>query len=185
MESQLHEDTFSLSEVHPSAIRGSSASVLPSSGTSVKSSITGSLVPVSSFSSNSATTVVPSPTPAPNPLPVMIKDKPSDMGIKNITDKESWTEAKKIIDARLRRAPYWPGESKALVMTDLNAAASIWWEEVIAYYCKPPVSDLFVKKHCFDGKGSEMIAHMDQHSNPSGAVDSLSYIFDLIDIKQT
>ena len=38
-----------------------------------------------------------------------IKDKPSDMGIKPITDKDSWTDAKKIIDARLRRAPYWPG----------------------------------------------------------------------------
>jgi len=29
-----------------------------------------------------------------------------------------------------------------------------------------------------------MIAHIDQHFNPSGAVDSLAYIFDLIDIKQ-
>jgi len=106
------------------------------------------------------------------------------MGIKNITYKESWTEAKKIIDARLRRAPYWPGESKELITTELNAAASIWWEEVIAYYCKPPVSDLFVEEHRFDGKGYEMIAHIDQHFNPSGATDSLGYIFDLIDIKQ-
>ena len=30
-----------------------------------------------------------------------------------------------------------------------------------------------------------MIAHIDLHLNPLGAVDSLSYIFDLIDIKQT
>ncbi len=29
-----------------------------------------------------------------------------------------------------------------------------------------------------------MIAYIDQHFNPSGAVDSLGYIFDLIDIKQ-
>ncbi len=29
-----------------------------------------------------------------------------------------------------------------------------------------------------------MIAHIDQHFNPSDAVDSLGYIFDLIDIKQ-
>jgi hypothetical protein len=50
------------------------------------------------------------------------------MGIKAITDKESWTDAKKIIDARLRRAPYWPGESTALITTALNAAASVWWE---------------------------------------------------------
>ena len=119
------------------------------------------------------------------PALAVIKDKPSDMGIKSITDKDSWTEAKKIINARLRRAPYWPGESKELITTDANAAASIWWEEVIAFYCKPPVSDLFVEEHRFDGKGFEMIAHIDQHFNPSGAVDSLAYIFDLIDIKQT
>jgi hypothetical protein len=73
-----------------------------------------------------------------------IKDKPLDMGIKSITDKESWTDAKKIIDARLRRAPYWPGESKKLITTAENAAASVWWEEVIAFYCKPwsPISSL-------------------------------------------
>jgi hypothetical protein len=106
------------------------------------------------------------------------------MGIKPITDKESWTDAKKIINARLRRAPYWPGESRTLVTTAANAAASVWWEEVIAFYCKPPVSDLFVEESRFDGKGFEMIAHIDQHFNPSGAVDSLGYIFDLIDIKQ-
>jgi len=61
----------------------------------------------------------------------------------------------------------------------------VWWEEVIAFYCKPPVSDLFVEEHRFDGKGFEMIAHIDHHFNPSGAVDSLAYIFDLIDIKQS
>jgi len=80
------------------------------------------------------------------------------MGIRNITDKDSWTEAKKIIDARLRRAPYRPGESKELITADANDAANIWWEEVIAFYCKPPVSDLFVEEHRFDGKGFEMIA---------------------------
>jgi hypothetical protein len=58
-------------------------------------------------------------------------------------------------------------------------------EGVIAFYCKPPVSDLFVEEHCFNGKGVKMISHIDHHFNPSGAVDSLGYIFDLIDIKQT
>jgi hypothetical protein len=29
-----------------------------------------------------------------------------------------------------------------------------------------------------------MIAHIDQHFSPSGAVDSFGYIFDLINIKQ-
>ena len=106
------------------------------------------------------------------------------MGIKPITNNESWIDAKKIIDAQLRRAPYWPGDSKELVTTDANAAASVCWEEVIAFYCKPPVSDLFVEEHRFDGKGFEMIAHIDNHFNPSRAVDSLGYIFDLIDIKQ-
>ena len=71
-----------------------------------------------------------------------------------------------------------------LITTEANAAASVWWEEVIAYYCKPPVLDLFVEESCFDGKGFEMISHIDQHFNPSGAVDSLGHIFDLSDIKQ-
>ena len=166
------------------ANRGSLSSVLPSSGTLVMSSIAGSMVPASSDLSQSATTVALSLPPAPSSSPVTIKDKPSDMGIKNITDKESWTEAKKIIDARLCCTPYWPGKSRALVTTTLNAATSVWREEVIAYYCKPPVSDLFVEEHQLDGKGFEMIAHIDQHFNSSGAVYSLGYIFDLINIKQ-
>jgi hypothetical protein len=177
---------------------------LPSSGASVLSSIAGFRVPALSDSSDSATeapaiqppvapppvipTQAPHPAPAPAPTPsaapISIKDKPSNMGIKPITDKDSWTGSEKIIDARLRRAPYWPGGSNELITTDANAAASVWWEEVIAFYCKPPVSDLFVEEHWFDGKGFEMIAHIDHHFNPSRAVDSLSYIFDLIDIKQ-
>ena len=61
----------------------------------------------------------------------------------------------------------------------------MWWEEVIAFYCKPPVSDLFVEESRFDGKVFKMIAQIDQHFNPSGAVDLLGCIFDLIDIKQS
>ncbi len=49
---------------------------------------------------------------------------------------------------------------------------------------QPLVSDLFVEESHFDGKSFEMIAYINAHFNPSGAVDSLSYIFDLIDIKQ-
>jgi hypothetical protein len=113
-----------------------------------------------------------------------IKDKPSDMGIKEITDKDSWMKAKKIIDSRLRRAPFWPGPSKDLITTTENAVASARWEEMIAYHCKPPMSDLFVEESRFDGKGFEMITYIDAHFNPSGAVDSLGYIFDLINIKQ-
>ncbi len=55
---------------------------------------------------------------------------------------------------------------------------------MIVYHCKPLVSDLFVEESRFDGKGFEIIAYIDAHFNPSGAVDSLGYIFDLIDIKQ-
>jgi hypothetical protein len=44
--------------------------------------------------------------------------------------------------------------------------------------------DLFVEESRFDEKGFEMITHIDQHFNPSGAVNLLGYIFDLIDIKQ-
>ena len=159
----------------------SSSTRLPSAADSTWAG--SSVAPSSSSSSKSPPSHAVKP-PTTTPALAVIKDKPSDMGIKNITDKDSWTEAKKIIDARLRRAPYWPGESKELITTDANAAASVWWEEVIAFYCKPPVSDLFVEEHRFDGKGFEMIAHINQHFNPSGAVDSLAYIFDLIDIKQ-
>jgi hypothetical protein len=131
-------------------------------------------------------TDIPAPAPVslPPAPPITIKDKPSDLGIKPITNKDTWTKAKKIINARLQRTPYWPGESKELITTDANNSASVWWEEVIAYYCQPPVLDLFVVKGCFDGKGFKMIAHIDQHFNPLGLVDSLAYIFDLINIKQ-
>ena len=141
------------------------------------------MVPTSSDSSKSA----PSPNLAqlqPTAQLIAIKDKPSYIGIKPITDKDSWTDAEKIIDAHLRRAPYWPGESTMLITTEAKTGVSVWWEEVIAYYCKPPVSDLFVEESRFDGKGFEMIAHIDQHFNPSGVVDSLGHIFDLIGIKQ-
>jgi hypothetical protein len=66
----------------------------------------------------------------------------------------------------------------------VHHTASAWWEEVIVYHCKPPVSDLFVKESWFDGKGFKMIAYIDAHFNPYGAVDSLRYIFELIDIQQ-
>ena len=82
------------------------------------------------------------PSAAMPPI-LFIKDKASDLGIKDVTDKESWTEAKKIIDARLRRHPYSPGpDSKLLITTADNAVASTWWEEVINYYIKPPILDL-------------------------------------------
>jgi hypothetical protein len=87
-------------------------------------------------------------------LPVItIKDKALDLGLKDITDKDSWTEAKKIIDTRLRRHPYCPGpDSKLLETSKSNTVASAWWEEVINYYAKPPISDLFVKESRFNGK---------------------------------
>ncbi len=92
-------------------------------------------------------------------------------------------DAKKVINARLHCAPFWPGPSKSLVTIANNAVASAWWEEVIVYHCKPLLSDLFVKESRFNGKGFKMIAYIDVHYNPSGAVDSLGYILDMIDIK--
>ena len=89
-----------------------------------------------------------------------------------------------MINACLRCAPFWPEPSKEFVTTVYNAVASAWWEEMIAYHCKPPVLDLFVKESRFDGKGFKMIAYINTHINPSGAVDSLRYIFGLINIKQ-
>jgi hypothetical protein len=99
-------------------------------------------------------TPAPAPISSPPAPPVTIKDKPSDLGIKPITDKDTWTEAKKIVNAKLQCAPYWPGESNELITTDANTSASVWWEEVIAYYCQFPVSDLFVEERCFDGRVS-------------------------------
>ena len=147
----------------------------------------GSSVSVLDDSSSDPTppATVPPPPVDPTPPIVSIKDKASDLGIKDVTDRDSWIEAKKIIDARLRRHPYCPGpDSKALLTTTENATASAWWEEVINFYIKPPISDLFVEESQFDGKGFEMIEHIDKYFNPSGTVDSLSHIFDLIDIKQ-
>jgi hypothetical protein len=46
------------------------------------------------------------------------------------------------------------------------------------------VSDLFVGETRFDGKGFKRIDYIDCHFHPSGAVNSLGYIFDLIDIRQ-
>jgi hypothetical protein len=125
--------------------------------------------------------------PSPRPLPPItsIKDKPSDMGLKDITDKDSWIKAKAVIDSCLRRAPFWPSPtSKTLVTMPDNMVASAWWEELLYFNLKPPVCNLFDEESRFDGKGFEMIEYIDKYFHPSGAVDSLGYIFNLIDIKQ-
>ncbi len=122
-------------------------------GCSVISSVAGSLPPTSlDSSSSSELAVVAKPVDVPVPLKSdvthkpesPIKDKPSDLGIKPIMDKESWLNAKKIIESRLRCPSYWAGPYGTLITTDTNMAASVWWEEVIAYFCEPPVSVLFV-----------------------------------------
>jgi hypothetical protein len=47
------------------------------------------------------------------------------MGLKDITDKASWIEAKAVIDSRLRRAPFWLSRtSKALITMPENMVAS-------------------------------------------------------------
>jgi hypothetical protein len=103
---------------------------------------------------------IPNVTPSPvipavpvNPALSTIKGKPSELGMKPIKDKDSWINAKKVIDTRLRRAPYWSDPSKNLITTSENATASGWREEVLAFFCEPPVSDLFVGKTKFDKKG--------------------------------
>ncbi len=65
-----------------------------------------------------------------------------------------------------------------------NQVASSWWGEVLYYYAKSPILDLFVKNSQFNCKGFEMIVHINQYFHPSGAVDSLVYIFQLIEIKK-
>jgi hypothetical protein len=180
-------------------------------GALVMSSVAGSLLSTSSNSLESSPPAFVNHSPAPpmqsaisvaarttHPLtldlsvplkveqapPQSIKDKPSDLGIKTIVDKETWIDAKKVIEACLRRPLYWPGPSKQLITTAENAAASGWWEEVVAFFCKPPVSNLFVEMPEFEGKGFRMQAYIDSHFNPSGVVDLLSHIFNLIDIRQ-
>jgi hypothetical protein len=107
-----------------------------------------------------------------------------NLGIKPIKDKESWLNAKKIIESHLRCPPYWSGPSGDLITTGANIAASVWWEEVIAFFCEPPVSDLFVGETRFDGKGFKRIDYIDCHFYPPGVINSLGYIIDLIDIRQ-
>ncbi len=85
----------------------------------------------------------------PNPLAppaITIKDKAADLGLKDIINKASWIDVKKIIDAPLGCPPYCPSpDSKALITTKANQIASLWWEEVINYYVKPPISDLLLR----------------------------------------
>jgi hypothetical protein len=102
----------------------------------VVSSMAGSLQPASSNSSD--TTPAPIATATPATPEVTIKDKPSDLGIKPIKDKESWINARKVIDARLRQAPYWSGPDGKFITTPDNAAASGWWEEVLAFTASLP-----------------------------------------------
>jgi hypothetical protein len=114
-----------------------------------------------------------------------IKDKPLDIGLKEITDKALWIEAKVVIDSRLRHTPFWPSPiSEAPITMPENMVASAWWEELLYYYLKPPVRDLFMEESRFYGKGFEMLYYIDKHLNPSSAINLLGYIFDLINIEQ-
>ena len=118
--------------------------------TSTTVSLAPSLSPLAQPSANSDSSsnlLAPVPPPTTVPPVITIKDKASNLGLKDITNKDSWTEAKKIIDARLHRHPYCPGpDSKLLVTSTSNAVASAWWEEVINFYIKPPISNLFVEE---------------------------------------
>ena len=167
------------------------ASVLggcPVGGGLVILSVAGTLAPTSSNLLESS--LSPSaPPPRMEGIPVKlevvtIKDKPSDLGIRPINNKESWVNAKKIIKLRLCCPPYWAGPSGNLITMEDIAAASGWWKEVLAFFCKPPMSNLFVGENRFDEKGFERITYINCHFHPSGALDCLGYIFDLTDIKQ-
>jgi hypothetical protein len=65
-------------------------------------------------------------------------------------------DAKKIMDSCQRCSAFWPHPtSKALVTSKENLVTSAWWEELLYHYMKPPISNLFVRESCFDGKGFE------------------------------
>ena len=87
-----------------------------------------SSVPLAQPSANSDSSsdlLAPVPPPTTAPPVITIKDKALDLDLKDITDKDSWTEAKKIIDARLHCHPYCPGpDSKLLVTLTSNAVVS-------------------------------------------------------------
>jgi hypothetical protein len=87
-------------------------------------------------------------------LTLIIKDKPPDLGLKDITNKDSWLKVRKIIDARLCHPSYCSSmTSKPHITTPANQAASSWWEEVIYSYVMSSISDLFVKNPQFNQKG--------------------------------
>jgi hypothetical protein len=122
-------------------VEGASAVPLEIFGNSVTVSQASSFVPLaqpdalSVLDDSSSDPSVPVPAP-PTPLPVVtaIKDKASDLGLKDITNKDSWIQAKKIIDVRLCCSPFCPGpDSKILLTTNANTVASAWWEEVLNY----------------------------------------------------
>jgi hypothetical protein len=115
---------------HPGLV-GGAASIIIRCSSSVVSSVLHLVVPASSDLSLSM--MSPSPVVA-----TTIKDKPLDMGLKEITNKDSWTDTKKIIDVSLCRAPFWPGPSKELMTTPTNKAARACWEEVINIILSPP-----------------------------------------------
>jgi hypothetical protein len=78
------------------------------------------------------------------------------MELKDITDKDSWIEAKAVIDSRLRCAPFWPSPtSKALITMPDNVVASTWWEELLYFYLKPPVRNFLLKSPGLTERGSK------------------------------
>jgi hypothetical protein len=79
-------------------VTGSSS--MRSSKLSLISSIMGMVLPASSDSVSSNSNPTPLPAPPPNPFPpAIIKDKPSNIYLKDIVDKDFWLDAKKVIDA--------------------------------------------------------------------------------------
>jgi hypothetical protein len=80
---------------------------------------TGSAISVLGNLSSDPSAPPPTP-PTPSPAVITIKDKALDLGLNDITDKDSWIEAKKIIDARLRRPPYCPGPDTKILLTTKN-----------------------------------------------------------------
>jgi hypothetical protein len=124
-------------------------------------SVVSSLVPLPPSSSSITSIQEAILTKAPPVHITSIKDKPSDMVLKDITDKALSIEAKAVIDSRLCRASFWPSPtSKALITTPENMVASTWWKELLYYYLKPPVHDLFAEESRFDGKGFEMLNYV-------------------------
>lgn len=65
---------------------------------------------------------------------------------------------------------------------DAACVANLSWEDVMMYYCKDTMADVFVQTPQLESKGFEMI-QIKSHFNPSSMVYTRGHTVDIYDIK--